>query len=78
MKYGSGLVLFGALLGSCALVFTVRIIYPAGNTEMVAQAAGQEPVLESMIQPETVINHPECAVSDRYPEKILQWCDLIQ
>jgi soluble lytic murein transglycosylase-like protein len=77
MKYGPGLVLFGALLGSCVLVFTVRIIYPAGNTEIVAQAAGQEPVYGSMIQPEIVTNHPKCAVSDRYPEKILQWCDLI-
>lgn len=77
MKYGPGLIIFGALLGSCALVFLVRIIFPASNIEMVAQAAGKEPVFESMLQPETVTNQLECSVSDRFPEKILQWCDLI-
>ena len=77
MKYGPGLIIFGALLGSCALVFFVRIIFPASNIEMVAQAAGQEPVFESMLQPEAVANQLECSVSDRFPEKILQWCDLI-
>lgn len=77
MKYGPGLVLVGAILGSCVLVIFVKHIFPSGNIEMVAHAAGQEPVLESVNEPEAVNNLLECAVSDRFPEKILQWCDLI-
>ncbi len=86
MVYGPSLVIRGAILGAAALAMslyaiTAQISYPAPASRpgAVAQGAGAAGELTTALQAGQQSPHSGagCAVSERFPTKVLQWCELI-
>jgi soluble lytic murein transglycosylase-like protein len=76
MNKGASLVIRGTLIGSLVVVLLgwllakhIHILPPAE----VAYAASQEEIQEPPVGPMDV----KCALSENYPQGILQWCEFI-
>ncbi len=82
MGRGPGLVIIGAISGSFILIFFVQMIYPTNPDAIIVHAAEINNQINSSVsndqeEQKTIPSPANCAVSDRYPQDIRQWCVLI-
>jgi len=81
MRNGPSLVIRGTILGSVVvallgwLLATHIKLIP--TTEVAYAASDPNRVSEPAITNTSTITNQKCEVSDRYPQKIRQWCEII-
>jgi len=68
------------MIGSLLVIVLTGVLTSGSTTGKTALAAGETPSVQAeTLQVEQVaVDANECRVSNKYPEKIRRWCDLIQ